>query len=53
MTNTNCLNEHATGLIIPPWVIIGKKTNISSEYEDLSTEEVIILAKEPWWLHPY
>ena len=51
MTNTNCLNE--PGLITSSWVIFGKKTDISSEYEDLSTEEVIILAKEPWWLHPY
>ena len=48
---TNCLNE--PGLITSSWVIFGKKTDISSEYEDLSTEEVIILAKEPWWLHPY
>ena len=50
MTNTNCLNEHATGLIIPPWVIIGKKTDISSEYEDLSTEEVTMLGHiRRWW----
>ena len=38
MTNfgTNSLNQHATGLIIPPWVIIGKKTDVSSEYEDFN-----------------
>ena len=53
MTNTNCLNEHATGLIIPPWVIIGKKTDISSEYEDLSNEIEICGRYEPWYLHPY
>ena len=51
MTNTNCLNEHATGLIIPPWVIFGKKTDISSEYEDLSTEEVTLMFIKPWWWH--
>ena len=51
MTNTNCLNEHATGLIITPWVIIGKKTDISSEYKDLSTEEVTLMFIRPWWRH--
>ena len=40
MTNTNCLNEPS--LITSSWVIFGKKTDISSEYEDLSTEE-------GWW----
>ena len=38
MTNFNnkncCSNQYYTGLIIPPWVIIGKKADISSEFED-------------------
>ncbi len=44
MTNfgTNSLNQHATGLIIPPWIIIGKKTDVSSEYEDFNFWEDLI-----------
>ena len=38
MTNFNnknyYSNQYATGLIVPSWVIIGKKTDISSEFED-------------------
>ena len=51
MTNTNCLNE--PGLITSSWVIFGKKTDISSEYEDLSTEEeeVTLMFIKPWWWH--
>ena len=54
MTNTNCLDEHATGLIVPSWVIIiGKKADVSCEYEDLSSEEKIIIHGPdfPWWEH--
>ena len=43
MTDTDCLDEHATGLIIPSWVIIGKKADLSSEYEDLSSEGNLII----------
>ena len=53
MTNfgTNSLNQHATGLIIPPWIIIGKKTDVSSEYEDLCLERKTIIHGPdfPWW----
>ena len=54
MTDTDCLDEHATGLIIPSWVIIGKKADLSSEYEDLSSEEKIIIYGHhlPWWIFP-
>ena len=54
MTDTNCLDEYAKGLIIPPWVIIGKKADLSSEYEDLSSEEKIIIHGPdfPWWILP-
>ena len=52
MTDTDCLDEHATGLIIPSWVIIGKKADLSSEYEDLSSEEKIIIHGPDclWWI---
>ena len=52
MTDTDCLDEHATGLIIPSWVIIGKKADLSSEYEDLSSKEKIIIHGPdcPWWI---
>ena len=52
MTDTDCLDEHATGLIIPSWVIIGKKADLSSEYEDLSSEEKIINHGPDclWWI---
>ena len=53
MTYHNWLIEDATNLILPPWVIIGKKTDISSEYEALSKEIEIFRRHEPWYLHPY
>ncbi len=53
MTYHNWLIELDTNLIYPPLVIIGKKTDISSEYEDLSNEIEIYRRHEPWYLHPY
>ena len=52
MSITSWLKEHLTNAL-HPWVIIGKKTDISSEYEDLSNEIEICGRYEPWYLHPY
>ena len=40
MTDTDYSDAYATGLIIPSLVIFGKKADLSSEYEDLSSEEI-------------
>ena len=53
MSITNWLKEHLIHPILPPGFIIGKKTDISSEYEDLSNEIEICGRYEPWYLHPY
>ena len=45
--------KHLIDPILRPGFIIGKKTDISSEYEDLSNEIEICGRYEPWYLHPY
>ena len=45
--------KHLIDPIFNPGLIIGKKTDISSEYEDLSEEIEIYRRHEPWYLHPY
>ena len=54
MTDTDYLDEYAPRLLIPSCVIFGKKADLSSEYEDLSSEEKIIIYGHhlPWWIFP-
>ena len=52
MSITSWIKEHLDQML-HPWVIIGKKADISSEYEDLSNEIEIYRRHEPWYLHPY
>ena len=47
------LSENFDNGLPSTWVIIGKKADISSEYEDLSNEIEIYRRHEPWYLHPY
>ena len=52
MTDTDYLDEYAPRLLIPSCVIFGKKADLSSEYEDLSSEEKIIIHGPDclWWI---
>ena len=43
MTDTDYLDEYAPRLLIPSWSIFGKKADLSSEYEDLSSEGKTII----------
>ena len=40
MTDTDYLDEYTPRLLIPSFVIFGKKADLSSEYEDLCSEEI-------------
>ncbi len=51
MTDTDYLDEYTPRLLIPSFVIFGKKADLSSEYEDLCLERKTIIHGPdfPWW----